>query len=182
MLPASQYAFLKELIKEANENKNRNDVSKYFNRETINVDTFKEPLACHPELYPAEPFNEKIPEYNSSGSRLIDSISKYLKKIDLLDCIDYYQPNSFGISAKGLESMCEYKRVVMTLETSQKANDIANKANSISEKANELSMIANEKSEKANTISRIGLIFSALAFLISLAGLVLEIIKILNGK
>ncbi len=141
----------------------------------MDVETLKDLFALHPELFPAEPYNEKNPCDKLDGYMLIEFIKEYIEKVGLDECIEYFEPYYFGISANGLEKLSEYKRNVSALE-------IARKANSISLESNGISKEANEKSKSANKVAIIAVVFSILATLTGLVTLTLEIIKFVLEK
>lgn len=60
MLSEVQYIFLTEFMKKAKEFKNQDNTLKHLNREKMDVGTLKDLFILHPELFPAEPYNEKI--------------------------------------------------------------------------------------------------------------------------
>lgn len=182
MLSKAQYIFLIEFMEKAKECKNQDATLNFFNREKMDVETLKDLFVSHSELFPAEPYNEKNPDDKLDGNMLIESIKGYIERVGLNECIQYFTPYYFGISAKGLEEISEYERNVSTLETAREANNIANKANSISLEANGISKEANEKSKSANNIAKIAVLFSILAALTGLATLILEIIKFVSEK
>lgn len=182
MLSEAQYIFLIEFMKKAKECKNKNATLNFFNREKMDVETLKNLFVSHSELFPAEPYNENNPDDKLDGNMLIKYIREYIERVGLDECIIYFEPDHFGISAKGLEEISEYKRNVSTLETAREANNIANKANSISLESNGISKEANEKSKSANKIAIIALVFSIVAALTGLATLILEIIKFISEK
>ena len=152
MLSEAQYIFLIDFMKKAKECKNHDATLNFHNRDKMDVETLKDLFVSHSELYPAEPYNEKNPDDKLDGNMLIESIRGYIERIGLDECITYFEPNHFGISAKGLEEISEYKRNVSILETAREANNIANQANSISLESNGISKEANEKSKSANKI------------------------------
>lgn len=175
MLSEVQYIFLTEFMEKAKEFKNQDDTFKHLNREKMDVETLKDLFALHPELFPAEPYNEKNPCDKLDGYMLIEFIKEYIEKVGLDECIEYFEPYYFGISANGLEKLSEYKRNVSALE-------IARKANSISLESNGISKEANEKSKSANKVAIIAVVFSILATLTGLVTLTLEIIKFVLEK
>lgn len=162
-------------MEKAKEFKNQDDTFKHLNREKMDVETLKDLFALHPELFPAEPYNEKNPCDKLDGYMLIEFIKEYIEKVGLDECIEYFEPYYFGISANGLEKLSEYKRNVSALE-------IARKANSISLESNGISKEANEKSKSANKVAIIAVVFSILATLTGLVTLTLEIIKFVLEK
>lgn len=182
MLSEVQYIFLTEFMKKAKEFKNQDNTLKHLNREKMDVGTLKDLFILHPELFPAEPYNEKNPCDKLDGYMLIEFIKEYIEKVGLDECIEYFEPYYFGISANGLEKISEYKRNVSALEIARKANEIANKANSISLESNGISKEANEKSKSANKVAIIAVVFSILATLTGLVTLTLEIIKFVLEK
>ena len=182
MLSEVQYIFLTEFMKKAKEFKNQDDTLKHLNREKMDVGTLKDLFILHSELFPAEQYNEENPDDKLDGYMLLEFIKRYIKKVGLDECIEYFEPYYFGISANGLEKISEYKRNVSTLETAREANKIANKANSISLESNGISKEANEKSKSANKIAIIALVFSILATITGLVTLILEIIKFVLEK
>ena len=182
MLSEVQYIFLTEFMKKAKGFKNQDNTLKHLNREKMDVGTLKDLFILHPELFPAEPYNEKNPCDKLDGYMLIEFIKEYIEKVGLDECIEYFEPYYFGISANGLEKISEYKRNVSALEIARKANEIANKANSISLESNGISKEANEKSKSANKVAIIAVVFSILATLTGLVTLTLEIIKFVLEK
>lgn len=175
MLSEVQYIFLTEFMKKAKEFKNQDDTLKHLNREKMDVGTLKDLFILHSELFPAEPYNEENPDDKLDGYMLLEFIKRYIKKVGLDECIEYFEPYYFGISANGLEKIFEYERNVSALE-------IARKANSISLESNRISKEANEKSKSANKVAIIAVVFSILATLTGLVTLTLEIIKFVLEK
>ncbi len=168
MLTEQQFNFLEDFMKATSKNKNETKVLEFYNRQKVDAKILKELLINHPDLYPAEPYNEKNIDDTLEGSELIDYIEIYLGRIGLKECIDIFPPNMYGISLKGLEELDNYRREVKFLEYSKESNDIAREAN--------------EKSKKANIVSWFSLALSGLVFLAGVATLILEIIKFVSNK
>lgn len=112
MLTKEQYKFLKDFIKVAKESKETDQQLNFFNREKVKVEVLSELLSKHPELYPAEPFNNKENQDDKlEGSFLISYINDtYLNNIGLKDCFEYYPPFRYGLSQNGIQKIDEYKR------------------------------------------------------------------------
>ena len=112
MLTKKQYKFLKDFIKVAKKSKESDKQLKYFNREKVKVEAFAKLLSEHPELYPAEPFNNKENQGGRlEGTLLISFINDtYLDKIGLKECFEYFAPFTYGLSKIGIQKIDEYKR------------------------------------------------------------------------
>ena len=112
MLTKKQYKFLKDFIKVAKKSKESDKQLKYFNREKVKVEAFAKLLSEHPELYPAEPFNNKENQGDRlEGTLLISFINDtYLDKIGLKECFEYFAPFTYGLSKIGIQKIDEYKR------------------------------------------------------------------------
>ena len=110
MLTKEQFNFLKNFQKVAKIQKNEDVLLKMYNREKVTVKILTDLLKKHPKLCPADPFNNESSFDELTGSELIYYLNDvYLPKIGLDKCIDYYQPDKFGISLNGLQLIENYK-------------------------------------------------------------------------
>lgn len=110
MLTKAQFKFLKKFQKVAKIQKNEDVLLKMYNREKVTVKILIDLLEKHPKLCPAEPFNNESSFDKLTDYELINYLNIiYLPKIGLDKCIEYYQPDKFGISSNGLQLIDNYK-------------------------------------------------------------------------